>query len=235
MNGNGESTREQIRRESTTDDPAALERRSDTIRQDMGQTLDALQRNYSPGALLDRSMDLFKEHGGEIGTNLGRAVRENPMPVLLTLVGVGWMMMSQSRQKSGPQATGTYDTDDALATGAVSESVRGAKELVMSTVQSGKQRATETSHRAADRAREQSQRAKQGFQTMLEEQPFVVGALGIALGAVIGALIPESEREVRAFGAARERVIERAKELGAKGYEKARETAQEPPLARPGT
>lgn len=57
---------------------------------------------------------------------------------------------------------------------------------------------------ARESVREQSQPAKQGFQTMLEEQPFVVGALGIALGAVIGALIPESEREVRVFGDARE-------------------------------
>jgi hypothetical protein len=100
MSNNGESLGHEIRRESIANDPATLERRSDAIRADVGQTLDALQRNYSPGALLDRSIDLFKEHGGELGANLGRSVKQNPMPALLTLVGIGWMMVSQNRDTS---------------------------------------------------------------------------------------------------------------------------------------
>jgi ElaB/YqjD/DUF883 family membrane-anchored ribosome-binding protein len=277
---NGENIGANVRRDASMDDPALLERRSDAIRAEMGQTLDALQRNYSPGRLLDRSLDLFKEHGGEIGSNLGRSVKQNPMPLLLTAVGIGWLIYSQSRQQSG--ASGEYarydasdDVEDYAATsaaslentggayvasaeytetsyasdttatdastgdgagatgavkeklGAAREKIRGAKDSAMSSVRGGASRVTDTSRRAAERAREQSRRAGQGLQTMLEEQPLVVGALGVALGAIIGAVLPESEREDRMLGQARDRVLDRAKDLGTRGYEQVRSKAQQ--------
>lgn len=257
---NGENFGAGVRRDATAEDPATLERRSDAIRADMGQTLDALQRNYSPGRLLDRSLDLFKEHGGELGTNLGRSVKQNPMPVLLTMVGVGWMIWSQTRQQSGAAygaadderyegygatayAGTSYGADATTAgasadgggtgsavkekLGAAGEKLRGAKDSALESVRGGAGRVSEGSRRAAARAREQSRRAGQGFQTMLEEQPLVVGALGVALGAIIGAVLPESEREDRMLGEARDRVLDRAKDLGTRGYEQVRDKAQQ--------
>lgn len=277
---NGENSGANARRDATKDDPATLERRSDAIRADMGQTLDALQRNYSPGRLLDRSLDLFKEHGGELGTNIGRSVKQNPMPVVLTMVGIGWMIWSQAREQSGAayrdheRYGSTDETDDYDATaaasiddtggtygagaayaetsydtgtttadasadgggagsavketlGAAREKLRGAKDSAMGSMRGGAHRVSESSRHAAERAREQSRRAGQGFQTILEEQPLVVGALGIALGAIIGALLPESEREDRMLGQARDRVLDRAKDLGTRGYEQVRGKAQQ--------
>jgi ElaB/YqjD/DUF883 family membrane-anchored ribosome-binding protein len=281
---NGENIGANVRRDASMDDPALLERRSDAIRAEMGQTLDALQRNYSPGRLLDRSLDLFKEHGGEIGSNLGRSVKQNPMPLLLTAVGIGWLIYSQTRQQSGVASGGDYagydgndEADDYAATsaaslentggayvagaaytetssyepgttmdastagdgatgaagavkeklGAAREKMRGAKDSAMNTVRGGASRVSDTSRRAAERAREQSRRAGQGLQTMLEEQPLVVGALGVALGAIIGAVVPESEREDRMLGQARDRVLDRAKDLGTRGYEQVRSKAQQ--------
>jgi ElaB/YqjD/DUF883 family membrane-anchored ribosome-binding protein len=279
---NGENVGANVRRDATMDDPALLERRSDAIRAEMGQTLEALQRNYSPGRLLDRSLDLFKEHGGEIGSNLGRSVKQNPMPLLLTAVGIGWLIYSQSRPPSGAASGDDYarhdgaeEADDYAATsaaslentggayvagasytepayasdatatdatggdatgaagavkatlGAAGERIRGAKDSAMSSVRGGASRVSATSRRAAERAREQSRRAGQGLQTMLEEQPLIVGALGVALGAVIGAVLPESEREDRMLGEARDRVLDRAKDLGTRGYEQVRSKAQQ--------
>ena len=282
---NGENLGAGVRQDATTDDPATLERRSDAIRADMGQTLDALQRNYSPGRLLDRSLDLFKEHGGELGTNLGRSVKQNPMPVLLTMVGVGWMIWSQTRQPPGASYDGGdydrhdgADSDDYATTsaaavsggaygataaygetgyadasyeggstaagasddgaggagsavkeklGVAGDKLRGAKDSALESVRGGASRVSQGSRRAAGRAREQSRRAGQGFQTLLEEQPLVVGALGVALGAIIGAVLPESEREDRMLGEARDRVLDRAKELGTRGYEEVRGKAQQ--------
>jgi hypothetical protein len=56
---------------------------------------------------------------------------------------------------------------------------------------------------------------------MLDEQPFVVGAVGIALGALIGAVLPESEREDRMLGQVRDRTLDRATESVTRGYEQA--------------
>ena len=41
---------------------------------------------------------MAREHGGEFASNLGATVKNNPMPLILTTVGVSWMMMSS---KSG--------------------------------------------------------------------------------------------------------------------------------------
>jgi ElaB/YqjD/DUF883 family membrane-anchored ribosome-binding protein len=255
---NGESLGREIRRESDANDPATLERRSDALRADVGQTLDALQRNYSPGALLDRSIDLFKEHGGELGANLGRSVKQNPMPALLTLVGIGWMMVSQNRdtyevyleRDEGPYDDSPYD-DEVLyradtpiglqegevsgdgegvkeKLGAVRDKVRHAKDSTRDSLRSGRRRLSEGSHRAADRAAYRARRARDGFERMLDEQPFVVGAVGVAVGALIGALLPESEREDRMLGPVRERALERAKEIGTRSFEQTPAFGTEP-------
>jgi ElaB/YqjD/DUF883 family membrane-anchored ribosome-binding protein len=255
---NGENLGHEIRRESNANDPATLERRSDALRADVGQTLDALQRNYSPGALLDRSIDLFKEHGGEIGANLGRSVKQNPVPALLTLVGIGWMMVSQNRDRSDWYGEHDYDpygdgdlyvsdTSTGLSEGelsgeagnsgdgegvkeklgAVRDKVRDARDSAMGSMRSGRRRLSEGSHRAKDRAAYRARRARDGFENMLDEQPFVVGAVGIALGALIGAVLPESEREDRMLGQVRDRALDRAKESGTRAYEQASGKAQQ--------
>jgi ElaB/YqjD/DUF883 family membrane-anchored ribosome-binding protein len=256
MSSNNESLGREIRRESNANDPATLERRSDAIRADVGQTLDALQRNYSPGALLDRSIDLFKEHGGELGANLGRSVKQNPVPALLTLVGIGWMMVSQNRQSSDGYREydhEPYDDEDAyldedvyLADTSIGprdgempgesegdnegvkeklraarEKVRDAKDSTRDSMRSARRRLSERSHRAKNRAAYRARRTRDGFERMLDEQPFVIGAVGVALGALIGAVLPESEREDRMLGEARDRALDRAKEIGARGVEQA--------------
>jgi len=267
---NGESLGHEIRRESNGNDPATLERRSDAIRADVGQTLDALQRNYSPGALLDRSIDLFKEHGGELGANLGRSVKQNPVPALLTLVGIGWMMISEHRDtdRYREHDYDPYDDEDVYVTdtstglregessgdttlarsddgdgsgdgvkeklGAVREKMRDAKESAMDSVRSGRRRLSEGSHRAKDRAAYRARRARDGLENMLDEQPFVVGAVGIALGALIGAVLPESEREDRMLGQVRDLALDRAKqEIGTRGHEQASGGARDVHEERP--
>jgi hypothetical protein len=62
---------------------------------------------------------------------------------------------------------------------------------------------------------------------MLEEQPLLLGALGIAAGALLGAALPPSEQEDRSFGRLRDETLDRAKTLGARGMRRAREKAEE--------
>lgn len=48
---------------------------------------------------------------------------------------------------------------------------------------------------------------------MLEEHPFVAGAVAFAAGAALGALLPRTEAEDRAFGAERDRLLDEATRL----------------------
>lgn len=61
---------------------------------------------------------------------------------------------------------------------------------------------------------------------MIEENPLMVGALAVAIGAIIGTLIPATQYEHRKLGRARERALTKAQELGEQRYEEVRESLQ---------
>ena len=99
---------------------------------------------------------------------------------------------------------------------------------------SARERMTSSAHSMGDRARSMStdaryraHRAREGFGHLLEEQPLLLGALGLAAGAIAGAVLPPTEQEDRAFGAARDRALERMKQAGSEGARQVRERAEE--------
>jgi hypothetical protein len=81
-------------------DADRIERDLEHTRARLDATLDALQRKLSPGQMVDETMHWFKEGGGaEFGRNLGRNLRDNPLPVALIGIGVGWLMLSGGRRQ----------------------------------------------------------------------------------------------------------------------------------------
>jgi len=265
-------------------DTETLERNIDATRSEVRGTLDALQARLSPGQLVDRALTFMRENGGEFAGNLGTSVKQHPLPVLLTGMGLLWMMMSRN---APPGASRGYATarkseveglsDEALvdldereglshdniggpstsADGGESGGIRkrvsgaasgmgsrlsgaasGARERMHGMAGSVSGRASAVSHRmsgAAQSARSQARRAGESFNDLLYEQPLLVGALGIAVGALIGAALPPTEAEDRALGETRDRLMQRAKEVGSEQYSKAREFVSETAGERPAT
>ena len=78
---------------------------------------------------------------------------------------------------------------------------------------------------ASDRASYYGRRVRRGFFDTLHEQPLVLGALGLAAGAAIGAALPATEKEDEWLGDSRDRLKERAKEAGWEQVERARAAA----------
>ena len=78
---------------------------------------------------------------------------------------------------------------------------------------------------AGDRASYYGRRVRRGFFDTLHEQPLVLGALGLAAGAAIGAALPTTAKEDEWLGNSRDRLAERAKEAGWEQVEKARAAA----------
>lgn len=74
--------------------PEQIEHEISATRADIDETLDALQNKLSPGELLDQALSYAKDGGGEFAANFGRTVRDNPVPVALLGVGIGWLMVS---------------------------------------------------------------------------------------------------------------------------------------------
>ena len=240
-------------REDTAKDPATLEREINQTRAEMNQTLDSLERKLTAGQLLDQCLTFFGMKGTEIGSSLGRCVKDNPMPVLLTATGIGWMMFGPNQSRSAVRYN-RYAYDDAEEgaeglTAKISETMQSgatatrqqfakttetAKETVSRTTDKVKETADraadalhETVNKTRDIAQSQVKQVRDGFNQLLEEQPLILGAVGLAVGAMIGAAFPSTEQEDRLVGEIRDKTLNKGKELGAQAYEKGSELAKQ--------
>lgn len=250
-------------------DPATLEREIDQQRDSINDIVNALESRLSPGELLDKAMTYAKGNGGEFINNLGSTIKANPVPTLLTSVGLMWMMMGQNRSQpytnAGMSSTSMSSTDtsstgivDSLRdkasglsdtlhdkansmSGAVhdkTDSMRtqtqGFKDKAVDmrsstsdSMSSARQTVSEKAQTASETMRNQTAKAKSGFQYMLEEQPLALGAIGIAVGALLGATLPATERENRLMGKTSDRITDKVKMKAEQGYAKATEVGQD--------
>jgi hypothetical protein len=88
------------------DSPEALEQEVNAERSRVAETLDALQDKMSVGNVVDEAVRSFSRYGGDMAGNFGRQVRNNPLPLLLTGIGLAWLMTS-----SGSSRPRRYDED----------------------------------------------------------------------------------------------------------------------------
>ena len=73
----------------------------------------------------------------------------------------------------------------------------------------------------------QARQASDWFQDTLHESPLAVGAVALALGAVVGLAVPETEQEHQWMGEARDRLLDRASDVAQETMEKVQGVASE--------
>ncbi len=260
---------------------ADIEHEVERTRAGLTETLEELRDRASPGQLFEQALDYAKTSGGaEFTRNLGAAVRDNPLPLLLIGAGIGWLMLGQGNTRSAPQPShrsGAYDAPrgagypgtgwegeqpglmdrageavgdaaDAVrdatasayrsvagAVGTAGEQVRDAAGSASRSLRGGTGQASDYADRttraasayardAQDQLGRWTDEAGSTAGWVLREQPLVLGALGIALGAAVGALLPGTDAEDRLMGETRDGLAEQAGTLAQEGYAKARET-----------
>jgi hypothetical protein len=62
---------------------------------------------------------------------------------------------------------------------------------------------------------------------MMQDNPLAVGALGVVIGALVGAILPMSRRESEWLAEAQQQVVDQAAAMGREAVERARDVAQE--------
>jgi hypothetical protein len=108
--------------ETSTTDPgsksaAEIEREVKQERAHVEQTLDELQERLSPGQMIDQVVTYLRGSGGtDFMRNLGETVKQNPVPLALVGVGLGWMMLADRSGRRDRYSRSLYwDEDDDLA------------------------------------------------------------------------------------------------------------------------
>jgi len=111
------------------------------------------------------------------------------------------------------------------------ESAKAAANRTAASVRETVGRATDSvrggMNRTADIAQNQARQARDTFNSLLDEQPLILGAIGLAVGAIIGAALPSTEQEDRLMGELSDKTINKGKEIGASAYEKGSQIAKD--------
>jgi hypothetical protein len=200
--------------------PEHLERSADRIRADLDRTLGALERRLAPSQLLDRSLAYLREHGGDMTRSVAEACRRNPVPIMITVAGLGWLVASSVRKRDAIDVTPeTIDLDDGADL--------DVEPLDQASSYSDPHTLRSKVHDRVAAARAQTRRARYRAVSAVEESPFLFGGLAIAIGALLGAVIPSTEYEDKVVGQVRDRAVERAKQMGERQYQNLRSRFQD--------
>lgn len=236
------NTQDEIRIQSQKN-PAQLEREIDQQRDHISELVEALSSKLSPGEMFERVLSYSKGGGREFAGNLASTVRSNPVPTLLTAVGMLWLYAG-SRNDGGYHAESSTSAKARLgerfsdAREGVGERVQHVREGAQHLREEASDKigsARRSAHDLADSTRHGLHRANQGYHDMLENNPLALGAMGVAAGALIGAMIPVTRKENELMGPTRDRVKSEAKQKVRSGYEKAAEAGREVTSSASGT
>src|SRR5690242_15296155 len=78
-----------------TEDTDRIEAEINRSRHALNDTIEQLGGKLSPGQILDEALGLAQGQAGKLTANLGRQVRDNPLPLLLIGAGVGMLFMNK--------------------------------------------------------------------------------------------------------------------------------------------
>lgn len=214
-------------------------------RREMDSTLGAIEERLTPGQLLDQGMGYLRSSGaGDYVRNLRGSVSSNPLPIALVGIGLAWLAaadrMDRSSRASASSTVGPWDstaggTSDWKekashlkdeASGMLQKARHGAHgatssmhERASGALSAGRQTLDETSRMA----HEQMDRMRGGYQRLVNEQPLALGAIGLAIGAVLAAVLPRTRKEEELLAGTREKVADKASELAKQASDKGRE------------
>lgn len=238
--------------------PEDIEREIDAQRESIGNIVDALESKFTPGQMFDQAMGMMQNNGTTFLTNLGTSVRNNPVPAVITSVGLLWLMMSQNRPpatrhvyRTGPDQDRMGQWADGLSEGVdtardrmhqtadslkggyqsvkgkashLADSLSTATDSLSHTAHDVSDRISHTAHDVSDRVARSTQQMGNQFNQLLRDQPLVVAAAGIALGALLGAALPSTRTEQRYMGKTSADIADKVKQQAREGMEAVRDT-----------
>ena len=227
--------------------PETIEREIDAQRASIGNIVDALESKFTPGQVFDQALSFMQSNGSTFLNNLGTSVRNNPVPAVLTSVGLLWLMLGQNSpptprrsnqiipdpNRVGEWADGVADGIDNArdhlhqAAGTLKEGYQTVKSKAVNLsddLGAVTENISHAVHEASDRLVRSTQVMSNQFSHLLKEQPLMVAAAGIALGAMLGAALPSTATEQRYLGKTSAGLADKVKQQAREGYEAVRDT-----------
>ena len=240
-------------------------------REEMSETIEAIQDRLRPGNVVSQATETVKENvrervrgltdnAGERANVMMREVKHNAVPALMIGAGVAWMLMDRSRHqrsqqwdtrqrgwspytRSGRRTYGEYgrdyetnyvaagtgfdmDDDDAEYSDIDYRNTYGQRRGLTSDVS---HRASHMMSDAKDRWQRTTRSTTNGLQRLMRDNPLLVGAAAVLVGAAVGAALPETERENEIMGETRDNMVNQAQEMAQNAASTVKEVASNIP------
>jgi len=221
---------------------ADAEREVEASRSNLDRTVEALKDKMTPGQLFDEASRAMGSTGQQVFSKFVEQAKDNPMPLAVMGLGLAWLMSSSGHRSAptyeprsfspagdgaglGAKARDLGDKASGMVAG-VKEKLSGAAASVSESGQSAAQTLSSAASTAAEKAGQYRDQAQRSFSRVLETEPLLIGAIGLAVGAAIGAALPHTDVEDRAVGPLRDKVVEKGKEIAQETMEQAGSVAQ---------
>lgn len=210
-------------------------------RAELSETIDALQEKLRPGNIVSEAADKVKTATSEkvrdmadtaSGTaqDMWEGARQNPLPALMIGAGITWLLLDRAGGRDNSRTERLnyssprygYSDDDVEYRSTGARRHRGSSGPGVNT-----EGLTTWAREAGGEARQTAQRAQNGLQRMLRQNPLLVGAAAMLVGAAVGASLPETERENELMGDARDTVVDRAQHAAENAVSAVKEAAND--------
>ena len=224
-----DETRDTVERTESTESTEEIRADIETTREEMGGTLEALGDKLDPGRVVEQAKENVRE--ATIGrveeavetvgaTTRGmtdmvlETIRRNPIPAAITGAGLLllWMNRSQTDGRHGSYRNAErypYRGESGSSGGpiegakeAASSAADGVSNVALSVGEGAQQAVGEVAYRG----REAASQVGTQFDRVLQTSPLALGAVALGAGAVVGALVPETQQEREMLGEASQKV-----------------------------
>ena len=209
-----------------------IQQEIERTRGELEGTLHAIERKLSARQLMDQAVDTMRDLTNA-NSRIGSAVRDNPIPLAIIGLGIGWLALSETMGSSPQSQAEEEDAYAAPAYAAVAQSlspvVEPAEEMageasqrLQKAAEAAKRHVGEWSRSVGDAAERAVDRTRDAY----NRHPLTRGAAAAVLGAALGFILPRTRTEAEMVSGRMKDVVRQARDTGSEIVERAGRVAR---------
>jgi hypothetical protein len=198
-------------------------------REELSETVEAIQEKLRPSNIMSEGTEAVKtaatervrdmaDNATDTASRIVESTRQNPWPALMIGTGLAWLLVDRTREtqrfETGTYRSRRYQASGYGASGGSSGRTRAYADDNDDEWSSGGELDATRQYGRGTRdlrsVRTTPRQVQTAFQRMLHDNPLLVAAGAVLIGAAVGGALPQTEKENELMGEARDQVVERA-------------------------